>query len=330
MPSVSARSASCPRGFPGYTAFVPEDCAPFPKVLQMNGYSTAAFGKWHLTPDGQQGAAGPFDRWPNGWGFDYFWGFLGGESGQYDPVITENNKTIGVPAGPGRQERTTSPTTWPTRRSSGCTGCAPRTPAKPWFVYFSTGCAHAPHHVPEEWAAKYKGKFDQGWDAYREETFERQKKLGVIPADAELTPRNEAFPAWDSLADDQKALYARQMEVYAGYCENADWNVGRVLDAIEEMGELDNTLVIYIWGDNGASMEGTLTGSFNELTMQNGIPLTPEQQLALIRAVRRAGGVGHRAGRPALRGGLGLGRELPVPVGQAGRLPPRRHPAPAW
>ena len=149
----------------------------------------------------------------------------------------------------------------------------------------------------------------------------------MIPADAKLTPRNEAFPAWDSLPEDQKRLYARQMEVYAGYCENADWNAGRVIDAVEEMGELDNTLVIYIYGDNGASMEGTLTGSFNELTMQNGIPLTPEQQLALI---EQYGGLevwGSDAGRPALRGGLGLGRELPVPVGQAGRLPPGRHPA---
>ena len=156
--------------------------------------------------------------------------------------------------------------------------------AKPWFVYFSTGCAHAPHHVPEEWAAKYKGQVrPAAGTRYREETFERQKQLGVIPADAELTPRNDAFPAWDSLPDDQKALYARQMEVYAGYLARTPTRTsGRVIDAVEEMGELDNTLVIYIWGDNGASMEGTLTGSFNELTMQNGIPLTAEQQLALI------------------------------------------------
>jgi arylsulfatase len=139
-----------------------------------------------------------------------------------------------------------------------------------------------PHHVPKAWADKYKGRFDQGWDRLREEIFERQKQLGVVPADAELTPRNEAFPAWDSLPEDQQKLYARQMEVYAGYQENADHNVGRVLDAISEMGELENTLVIWIWGDNGSSMEGTLTGSFNELTMQNGIPLTSEQQLALV------------------------------------------------
>ena len=153
---------------------------------------------------------------------------------------------------------------------------------KPWFVYYSTGCTHAPHQVAVEWSEKYRGKFDQGWDVLREETFERQKKLGVIPPDAELTPRPDALPAWDSLSDSEKKLYARQMEVYAGFQENADWNVGRLLDAVEEMGELDNTLVIYIFGDNGASLEGTLTGSFNELTMQNGIALTPEQQLSLI------------------------------------------------
>ncbi len=160
--------------------------------------------------------------------------------------------------------------------------------AKPFFAYYSTGCSHAPHHVPAAWAEKYRGKFDQGWDALREETFARQKALGVIPADAELTPRDDAFPAWDEVPDKLKAYYARQMEVYAGYSENADHNVGRVLDAIDELGELENTLVIWIWGDNGASMEGTITGSFNELTMQNGIPLTDEMQLQLA---ERYGGV---------------------------------------
>ena len=176
-------------------------------------------------------------------------------------------------------------------------GIRAQDPNKPWFAYFSTGCAHAPHHVPREWADKYKGKFDQGWDALREETFARQKALGVIPADAELTPRNEAFPAWESLPDDLRKLYARQMEVYAGFQENADWNVGRVLDAIEEMGEVDDTLVFWIWGDNGASMEGTLTGTFNELTIQNGIPLTAVQQRALI-APTAAFTLGHRAAAP--------------------------------
>jgi arylsulfatase len=159
---------------------------------------------------------------------------------------------------------------------------------KPFFVYFSTGCSHAPHHVAKSWADKYKGKFDQGWDRLREETFARQKALGVVPEDAELTARDDAFPAWDDVPQHLKAFYARQMEVYAGFSENADHNVGRVIDAIEELGELDNTLIIWIWGDNGASMEGTVTGSFNELTMQNGIPLTDEMQLQLT---ERYGGV---------------------------------------
>ena len=197
---------------------------------------------------------------------------------------------------------------------------------KPWFIYYSTGCAHAPHQVPAEWSDKYRGKFDQGWDELREETFERQKELGVIPADAVLTPRPDALPAWDSLSDSEKRLYARQMEVYAGYQENADWNVGRLLDAVEEMGEPDNTLVIYIFGDNGASMEGTLTGSFNELTMQNGIPLSPEQQLSLI---DRYGGLdawGTDAIAPHYASRLGLGGQRPLPVGQAGRLAPGRDP----
>lgn len=153
---------------------------------------------------------------------------------------------------------------------------------KPWFMYYSTGCAHAPHHVAKAWADKYRGKFDGGWDNLREEIFERQKQLGVIPPDTELTKRPDLFPAWDSLNDAEKKLYARQMEVFAGFCENADWNVGRLLDAIEDMGDLSNTLIFYIWGDNGASMEGTVTGSFNEMTFLNALVLDPEQQLRLI------------------------------------------------
>ncbi len=155
-------------------------------------------------------------------------------------------------------------------------------PEKPWFLYYSTGCAHAPHHVATEWADKYKGKFDQGWDKLREEVFERQKKLGVIPQDAVLTERPDLFEAWDSLDDASKKLYTRQMEVYAGFMDNADWNVGRLLDEVEEMGDLDNTLIFYIWGDNGASLEGTTTGSFNEMTFLNGVDIEPKQQLELI------------------------------------------------
>ena len=270
-----------PGPFPGYTASVPKDCAPFVRALQGNGYSTAGFGKWHLTPDHVQGAAGPFDRWPNAWGFDHFWGFLGGEAGQYDPVITQDNTTLGVP---DREdgEQYYLPDDLTDHAAEWLHAVRAQDETKPWFVYYSTGCSHAPHQVTAGWSEKYRGKFDQGWDVLREEIFERQKTRGVIPEGAVLTPRPDALPAWDSLSEDEKRLYARQMEVYAGFQENADWNVGRLLDVVEDMGELDNTLVIYIFGDNGASMEGTITGTFNELTMQNGITLSPEQQLSLI------------------------------------------------
>ena len=270
-----------PGPFPGYAASVPKNCAPFVRALQGNGYSTAAFGKWHLTPDHVQGAAGPFDRWPNSWGFDHFWGFLGGEAGQYDPVITQDNTTLGVPEGKGGREYYL-PDDLTDQAARWLHAVRAQNQTKPWFIYYSTGCAHAPHHVAMEWSMKYRGRFDQGWDALREQTFERQKQLGVIPPDAVLTPRPDAVPAWDSLSQSEKELYARQMEVYAGYQENCDWNVGRLLDSVQEMGELDNTLVLYIFGDNGASLEGTITGSFNELTMQNGIALSPDQQLSLI------------------------------------------------
>ncbi len=273
--------AEFPGPFPGYTGAVPRSCAPFPRVLKENGYVTGGFGKWHLTPDREQGAAGPFSHWPQAWGFDHFWGFLSGAAGQWDPLVTQDSTNIGVPEGSDGKpyyfpdDLTDKAVEWvhAVRAQDGET---------PWFLYYSTGCAHAPHHVSKEWADRYKGKFDQGWDALREEIFERQKKLGVIPQDAVLTERPDLFPAWDSLDDASKKLYTRQMEVYAGFQENADWNVGRLLDALDEGGELENTLVIYIWGDNGASLEGTTTGSFNEMTFLNGVVLDPAQQLELI------------------------------------------------
>jgi arylsulfatase len=276
-------------GFPGYTAMLPRDCAPLPRILQENGYSTAAFGKWHLTPDGQQGPAGPFERWPSGWGFDYFYGFLGGDSGQWDPCLAENDRIVGVPESFYDKEKPFYlPDAMADKTIEWLHGIRAQDASRPFFVYFATGCSHAPHHVSAAWASKYKGKFDQGWDRLREEVFARQKALGVIPPDAELTPRDDAFPAWDDVPDRLKAYYARQMEVYAGYSENADYNVGRVIDAIQELGELDNTVIMWVWGDNGASMEGTITGSFNEMTMQNGIPLSDEMQLQLV---ERYGGI---------------------------------------
>ena len=277
-------------GFPGYSATLPRDCAPLPRILRDNGYSTAAFGKWHLTPDGQQGPAGPFDRWPNGWGFDYFYGFLGGGASQWDPCLAENQKIIGTePEYYDEENPYYLPDAMADKTIEWLHGVRAQDAHKPFFVYFSTGCSHAPHHVANAWADKYKGKFDQGWDRLREETFARQKELGVIPADAELTPRNEAFPAWDDVPEqaEGRSTPARWRST-PGYSENADHNVGRVIDAIDELGELDNTLIIWIWGDNGASMEGTITGSFNELTMQNGIPLTDEMQLQLS---ERYGGI---------------------------------------
>jgi arylsulfatase len=273
--------AEYPGPFPGYTAARPRSCTALPRILQENGYVTGGFGKWHLTPDNVQGAAGPFDHWPQAWGFDHFWGFLSGAAGQYDPVITQDNSVLGVPQGKDG-EPYYFPDDLTDKAVEWLHGVRAQDATKPWFMYYSTGCAHAPHHVARAWADKYKGKFDGGWDKLREETFERQKRLGIIPPDTELTGRPDLFPAWDSLNDAEKKLYARQMEVFAGFSENADWNAGRLLDAIEDMGDLDNTLIFYIWGDNGASMEGTITGSFNEMTFLNGVVLDPGQQLKLI------------------------------------------------
>jgi len=273
--------AEYPGPFPGYSAAKPRSCAALPRILRDNGYVTGGFGKWHLTPDNVQGAAGPFDHWPSGWGFDHFWGFLSGAAGQYDPIITQDNSVLGVPEG-----KDGNPYYFPDDLTDQAVGwlhaVRAQDPQKPWFMYYSTGCSHAPHHVAKEWADKYAGQFDDGWDVYREKTLERQKKLGVVPEGTELTARPDLFPAWDTLSDDQKKLYARQMEVFAGFSENADWNVGRLLDAVEDLGDLDNTLVLYIWGDNGASMEGTITGSFNEMTFLNGVVLDAEHQLKLI------------------------------------------------
>jgi len=273
--------AEFPGPFPGYTGARPKSCTALPRILKENGYVTGGFGKWHLTPDNVQGAAGPFDHWPQSWGFDHWWGFLSGAAGQYDPIITQDNSTLGVPEGKDGKlyyfpdDITDKAVEW-------LHAVRAQDAAKPWMMYYSTGCAHAPHHVAKEWADRYQGQFDTGWDECRKETFERQKQLGVIPPDTVLTPRPDLFPAWDSLGEAEKKLYTRQMEVYAGYQENADWNVGRLLDAIGEMGDLDNTLIFYIWGDNGASLEGTVTGSFNEMTFLNGLVLEPEQQMKLI------------------------------------------------
>jgi arylsulfatase len=273
--------AEFPGPFPGYTGTRPRSCTALPRILKENGYVTGGFGKWHMTPGREMGPAGPFEHWPQAWGFDHWWGFLTGAAGQYDPIVTQDNSVLGVPEGKDGKlyyfpdDITDKTVEW-------LHAVRAHDAHKPWFVYYSTGATHAPHHVAREWADKYKGQFDDGWDKYRERTLERQKKLGVVPPDTELAPRPDPYPAWDTLSDAEKKLYVRQMEVFAGFSENADWNVGRLLDEVEAMGELDNTLIIYIWGDNGASMEGTTTGSFNETTFFNGIVLNAEEQLAMI------------------------------------------------
>ena len=313
-----------PGPFPGYTSSRPKDCAPFVRLLQGNGYSTGGFGKWHLTPDRLQGMAGPFDRWPNSWGFDHFWGFLSGESGQYDPVITQDNTIIGVPEGKDGAQFYV-PEALTDEAVKWLHAVRAQDATKPWFLYYSTGCSHAPHQVPAEWSDKYKGKFDSGWDAYREETFARQKKLGVVPADAELTPRPSELPAWDSLSENEKKLYARQMEVYAGYSACTDWNVGRLLDSLEEMGEHGGHARHLHLGRQRRQPRRHAHGFLQRDDDDQRRPPHPRPAALADRTVRRSRRLGDRRHGAPLRIRLGLGRQLPLPVGQAGGQPPGRH-----
>ena len=297
--------AEYPGPFPGYTAAKPKSCAGLPRILKENGYVTGGFGKWHLTPNNVQGAAGPFDHWPKSWGFDHWWGFLSGAAGQYDPIITQDDAVLGVPRGQGRRSSTTSPTTSPTRRSNGSTASAPRMPRSRGSCSIRRAARTPRTTSRRSGRTSTRDSSTTGGTSSAKKTLERQKQLGIVPQDTELTERPDAFPAWDSLDDTSKKLYARQMEVYAGYQENADWNVGRLLDEIEAMGDLDNTLIIFIWGDNGASLEGTITGSFNELTFLNGLVLDPAQQTDADREVRRPRGARRRPHGAAHRGRLG-------------------------
>ncbi|MBD2411948.1 sulfatase-like hydrolase/transferase [Nostoc calcicola FACHB-3891] len=263
-------------GYPGYTTVLPKSAATVAEILRQNGYNTAAFGKWHNTPDFETSAAGPFDRWPTGLGFEYFYGFLGGDTNQWSPALVENTKRIDKPNKPDYHltpDLVDHAIAWIRNQQSIA-------PEKPFFGYLATGATHAPHHAPKEWIDKYKGKFDQGWDKLREETFARQKQQGVIPANAQLTPRPQELPAWDSLSAEQQKLYAHMAEVFAGFLGHTDYQVGRLINAVDQLGELDNTLVIYVVGDNGASAEGGLTGSVNELQVFNGVPENLQQLLA--------------------------------------------------
>jgi arylsulfatase len=257
-------------GYPGYNSLVPKSAGSVGEVLRENGYNTSWFGKMHNVPDWMSSQAGPFDLWPSGLGFEYFYGFLGGDADQWHTPIFENTRPI------QSEEQVHGSKIFDELMADKAIAWMQTqhalAPTKPWLLYYATGTAHAPHHAPKEWIAKYKGQFDQGWDKAREETLARQIKLGIVPANTELTRRPDQIPAWDSLSADQKRLYAHMMEVYAGALSYADNQIGRLVDAIQESGQLDNTLVFFIMGDNGASAEGSLQGTTNEVgTAGNGV-----------------------------------------------------------
>ena len=273
MGSITETATSAP----GNSSLRPNTKAPLAMTLKLNGYSTAQFGKCHEVPVWQSSPMGPFDAWPSGGGgFETFYGFIGGENNQWDPALYDGTTPVEPPATPEEGYHLTEDLTdravgWIHQQKA-------LMPDKPFFVYFAPGATHAPHHVPKEWIEKYAGRFDDGWDAQRAATFVRQKELGVIPADAELTERHDEIPAWDDMPDALKPVLARQMEVYAGFLEHTDYHVGRLVDALSDLGILQDTLVYYIVGDNGASAEGTVNGAFNEMANFNGMAAleTPE------------------------------------------------------
>jgi len=261
--------------FPGNNGIRPQSITPMAEVLRQNGFSTAAFGKYHETPPWEISSAGPYDRWPSHSGFEKFYGFIGGETNQYAPLIYDGTAQVELPEDPKYHfttDMTNQALSWMKFQKA-------LSPDKPFFMYFAPGATHAPHHVPAEWRDKYKGKFDQGWDKVREETLARQIKLGVVPAGTRLAPKPKDIKDWEALSADEKKLFTRQMETYAGFAEHTDHEIGRLYSAIEEVGQADNTLFIYIVGDNGASAEGQMNGSFNEMSFFNAAPETIEGML---------------------------------------------------
>ncbi|MCS0499434.1 arylsulfatase [Protaetiibacter mangrovi] len=254
-------------GYDGYACILPKSCGTIGEVLRQNGYMTAWIGKNHNTPTWETSVAGPYDRWVNGMGFDYFYGFNAGDMNHWNPILFENHDYVPMANEPGyhlTEDLADHAIDWVRKVKSIA-------PDKPYFLYVATGATHAPHHVPEEWIERFRGRFDEGWDAYRAQTIERQKARGVIPTDTDLTERSHGLPAWDELNDDQKRLYARMMEVFAAYGAHVDHHMGRVIDAVKALPDADNTIIIYIAGDNGSSAEGGLEGSLCENLFFNGI-----------------------------------------------------------
>jgi arylsulfatase A-like enzyme len=272
----SGQIAELANDWDGYSGHIPRSSALQAEVLRNYGYATAAWGKWHNTPAEETTPAGPFDNWPTALGFEYFYGFLAGEASQYEPNLVRNTTSVLPPRSPAEgyhlsEDLADDAIGWLRRHRAF-------QPNRPFYMYWASGAIHGPHHVHKEWADKYKGMFDDGWDAYRERVFRRAKALGWIPADAQLTPRHPTMAAWDSIPEDEKPFQRRLMEVAAGYAEHVDVQVGRVVDEIERLGYGDNTLICYIWGDNGSSSEGQ-NGTISELLAQNGIPSTVRQQI---------------------------------------------------
>lgn len=268
---------------PGATGQIPNTVAPLAEMLRLNGYSTGAFGKWHETAAWETSVSGPFDRWPTHQGFDKFYGFMGGETNQWSPYIFDGVTPVELTGDPNYHfmtDMTDKAVTWIKYQQA-------ITPDKPFFVYFAPGAVHAPHHAPKEWIARWKGKFDKGWDKIREETLAAQIKAGLVPKGTKLAPKPAAIKDWNTLSADEKKLFTRQAETFAGYLEYTDHEVGRMLQSIEDMGEMDNTLVFYIAGDNGTSAEGGANGMYNEYTYFNGVQ---EQVPDMLKHVNEWGG----------------------------------------
>src|SRR6266403_2707164 len=261
--------------YPGYSGQIPKSAAMVSEVLRQNGYSTEYVGKNHQIADWETSISGPYDRWPSLQGFDHFYGFLGGETDQWAPPLFRDTTPVEMEIPKGKEDHYTLNDSLADEVITYIHNEKSVTPDRPFFVYYAPGATHAPHHVPKEWMAKFKGQFHQGWDKCREKTYQRQLKLGVIPPDTKLTPRPKEIPAWDSLLPDEQRVAARLMEVFAAYTAQTDYDVGRVLDALQEIGQLNNTLVFWEIGDNGASMEGTLSGCFNEIATLQGISEDP-------------------------------------------------------
>ena len=264
--------------FPGNTGQIPNSVAPLAEMLRLNGYSTGAFGKWHETAPWETSVSGPYDRWPTRQGFDKFYGFIGGETDQWYPLVYDGVTRVAPP----RMEDYHFTTDMTNQAIGWVKAQQSMTPEKPFFVYFATGAVHAPHHVPKRWVDKYKGQFDNGWDQVRQETIRRQKEMGIIPADTKLGKKPDDIKDWNALSPDERKLFAHQAEVFAGFLEQTDYEVGRLVEAIEDIGEMDNTLFIYIAGDNGTSAEGGFVGMYNEMTYFNNVTEKVEDLLPLM------------------------------------------------